>query len=158
RLNALRNVGRLVSSALDRLKKAEDLQSKVDEILEVVNAAAEGDLTREVTVRGNDALGQMGQGLAKFFTDLRHSIGGIAENAQTLASSSEELSAVSTQMTANAEETASQSNVVSAASEQVSKNVQTVATGIEEMGASIKEIAKNANEAAQVAKTAVHVA
>ncbi len=81
-----------------------------------------------------------------------------AQNATALASSSEELTAVSQQMAGNAEETATQANVVSAASEQVSKNVTSVATAAEEMQASIREIAKNANEAARVAKTAVNVA
>ena len=82
----------------------------------------------------------------------------IAQTAQTLASSSEELTALSQQMGSGASETAAQANVVSAASELVNKNVQTVATGTEEMSASIREIAKNANEAARVATTAVKVA
>ena len=81
-----------------------------------------------------------------------------AETATALASSSEELSAVSQQMSANAEETATQSNVVSAAAEQVTKNLQTVATATEEMSSSIKEIAKNANESAKVATSAVKTA
>ena len=135
-----------------------DLQKKVAAMLEVVSAASRGDLTRDMSVSGSDAAGQMGEGLKQFFTDLRKSIAAIAQNAQALASSSEELSAVSTQMGANAEETSTQANVVSAASEQVSKNVQTVATGTEEMSASIKEIAKNANEAAKIATAAVKVA
>jgi methyl-accepting chemotaxis protein len=81
-----------------------------------------------------------------------------AENASTLASSSEELTAVSQQMAGNAEETAVQSNVVSAASEQVSKNVTSVASACEEMQASIREISKSANDSARVAKNAVTVA
>jgi methyl-accepting chemotaxis protein len=81
-----------------------------------------------------------------------------AQNATTLASSSEELTAVSQQMAGNAEETATQANVVSAASEQVSKNVSSVASASEQMQASIREIAKNANESARVAKNAVSVA
>jgi methyl-accepting chemotaxis protein len=81
-----------------------------------------------------------------------------AQNAATLASSSEELTAVSQQMAGNAEETATQANVVSAASEQVSKNVASVASASEQMQASIREIAKNANESARVAKNAVSVA
>jgi methyl-accepting chemotaxis protein len=137
---------------------AEELRTKVSSILEVVSAATKGDLTREVTVRGSDAIGQMGDGLAKFFGDLRGSIGGIGQTATTLSSSAEELTAVSQQMSTNAEETSTQANVVSAASEQVSKNVQTVATGTEEMGASIREIAKNVNEAARVATAAVKMA
>jgi len=81
-----------------------------------------------------------------------------AENASTLASSSEELTAVSQVMASTAEETAVQANVVSAASEQVSRNVASVATASEEMQASIREISKNANDSARVAKNAVTVA
>ena len=139
-------------------QQARELRDKVDNILAVVNQAAAGDLTQTITVSGADAVGQMAEGLARFFGDLRKSVSGIAQNAQALAASSEELTAVSQQMGANAGETSAQATVVSAASEEVSKNVQTVATGTEEMSASIKEIAKNANEAARVATSAVKVA
>ncbi len=81
-----------------------------------------------------------------------------ASQASALASSAEELTAVSSQMASNAEETATQANVVSAASEEVSKNVTVVATGSEQMQTSIREISKSANESAKVAKTAVGVA
>jgi methyl-accepting chemotaxis protein len=136
----------------------EDLKRKVDSMLDVVSAAAKGDLTRQVTVNGDDAVGQMGSGLQKFFANLRDSISRIGKTAQGLASSSHDLATVSEQMASNAEETSAQAGVVSAASTQVSKNVETVATGAEEMGASIREIAKNANEAAKVAASAVQVA
>ena len=81
-----------------------------------------------------------------------------AESASTLASSSEELTAVSQSMASSAEETATQANVVSAASEQVSKNVSSVAAAAEQMQASIREISKNANDSARVAKNAVGMA
>ncbi len=81
-----------------------------------------------------------------------------SQNTAALASSSEELTAVSQQMAGNAEETATQANVVSAASEQVSKNVSSVASASEQMQVSIREISKNANESARVAKNAVSVA
>ena len=134
------------------------LRRKVDEMLAVVDAAARGDLTREVTVCGTDPIGQMGEGLGRFLTDLRTSIRAMGGTATTLAAASEELSAVSTQMSGNADETSAQANVVSAASEKVSKNVVTVATGTEEMSASIREIATNATTAATVAAHAVKVA
>jgi methyl-accepting chemotaxis protein len=137
---------------------AQELKQKVDSILAVVAAATKGDLTQEIEVHGSDAIGQMGEGLGKFFTDLRQSIGSIGESAMNLASASEELTTVSQQMSANAEETSAQTQVVSEATMKVSQNLQTVATGAEEMGASIKEIAKNATEAAKVATSAVKVA
>jgi methyl-accepting chemotaxis protein len=139
-------------------RAAEELKRKVDSILKVVAAAATGDLTHEITVSGQDAIGQMGEGLGRFFADLRGSVSAIAQNAQSLANASEELSSTSQQMSANAEETSAQANVVSASAEQVNKNLQTVATGTEEMSASIKEIAKNAHESAKVATGAVKVA
>jgi len=82
----------------------------------------------------------------------------VAQQAHTLSSASEELTAVSQQMGNSATETSSQAAVVSAASEQVSKSVGSVATSAEEMNASIKEIARNAAEAARIASGAVKVA
>jgi methyl-accepting chemotaxis protein len=139
-------------------KQTSELRAKVEGILDVVNAAAHGDLTRDVQIRGSDAVGQMGEGLSKFFCNLRGNVTNIAQMAQALASSSRELTAVSQQMASNAEETAAQANVASAAAEQVSSNVSTVSTAAEEMGASIREISKSAHEAARVATTAVRVA
>jgi len=137
---------------------AEELRTKVDQILDVVNAAAAGDLTKEITVKGEDAIGQMGESLDKFFSDLRRSVGAIAQNATSVSSASEQLTGVSEQMGANAAETSAQANVVSSAAEAVNLNVQTVATAAEEMSSSIGEIAKNASEAARVASEAVVVA
>jgi len=148
-----------VKESAEREKQAADeLRTKVDSILEVVSAAAQGDLTREAAVQGEGAIDQLADGLNQFLADLRSNMSTLAQNATSLGSSSEELSSVSQQMSGNAQETAAQAGVVSAASSQVSASVQTVATGIEEMGASIKEIAKNASEAARVATDAVRVA
>ncbi len=63
----------------------EELKEKVDLILQVVDAAAEGDLTNRIPVKGEDAIGQMGEALERFIGDLRHSISSIAENATALA-------------------------------------------------------------------------
>jgi methyl-accepting chemotaxis protein len=139
-------------------QQAADLAQKVESMLAVVTAAGKGDLTQDVPVRGSDAIGQMGEGLSAFLAQLRKTIGTIGTNANSLATSSTELSSVSSTMSSDAEETSAQANVVSAASEQVSKNVQTVATAAEEMTASIKEIAKSAAESARVATSAVTVA
>ncbi|WP_404308939.1 methyl-accepting chemotaxis protein [Neorhodopirellula lusitana] len=136
----------------------EELKSNVEAILSVVNSASEGDLTQEIHVVGEDAIGQVGSRLQLFFSDLRGSIESIAENATSLAGASEELSAVSTQMSSNAEETSSQAQLVSSASTEVSQNIQTVTTGVEELNSAIREIARNATEASKVSNQAVGVA
>jgi methyl-accepting chemotaxis protein len=138
-------------------KAAEELKQKVDSMLAVVQSAAQGDLTQEITVTGDSAIGQMGEGLKAFFQSLRSDVTSIGETAQSVSAASEELTSVSSSMSTSAEETASQAGVVAAASEEVGTNVQTVATGSEEMTASISEIAANATEAAKVSNEAVEV-
>ncbi len=138
--------------------QAKELQEKVDSILNVVKLAAQGDLSKKITVSGQDPIGQMGQELNNFFTSLRSDIGDIGKNAESVSAAAEELTATSTTMSANAEETSAQAGVVAAASEEVGNNVQTVATGAEEMSASISEISSNATQAASVSNEAVEIA
>jgi methyl-accepting chemotaxis protein len=138
--------------------QAEELQAKIDSLLEVINAAAEGDLTKQVTVMGADAAGKMGESLAAFIIDLRSQISAIAMTSQSLGAASEQLVTISQQMSANAEETSAQAGVVSAASEEVSVNIQTVAKGSEEMSASIKDIARSSSQAANITQSAVKIA
>lgn len=150
---------KLVKENVERERlQSELLKTKVSQILEVVNAAGQGDLTHNMSITGDDAIGQLANGLQTFFSDLRRSISSITQNATSLAGASGELSAVSTQMSSNAEETAHQANIVSQASSIVSQNVKTVATGVDELNAAISEIAKNASDAARVTQQAVTVA
>jgi methyl-accepting chemotaxis protein len=148
-----------IASAMEREQRdATELRARVDEILRVVHAAAEGDLTRHVAASGSGAIGQLGADLGRFFTDLRQSLGEIAGHADTLAAAAEELAAVNRTVSAGAASTNAEAQVVHSASEEVARNVQTVAVGTQEMGASIREIAKNAGDAAKVAGEAVQVA
>jgi methyl-accepting chemotaxis protein len=138
-------------------ERTDDLDQKVSEIMEVVHAAAQGDITRQLNVMGSDPAGQIGQALADFIADLRVNIGSFGKAGDELKLSSNQLAEVSQQLSANAEETSAQARVVSKASDDVSVNVQVVATGTEEMTASIKEIAKSASQAAQIAESAVKI-
>jgi len=165
RLDALRNVGRLVSQALERIQReagdraaAAELAHKVDLLLEVVRAAGEGDLTRPMPVSGEDAIGQLAGGLEQLLGTLRESMGNIGGTADSLAVAAEQLTILSQGMGEGAAQTSERAASASSASVQVSASVQTVATAAEEMTASIREIAKNATEAATVATGAVTVA
>ncbi|WP_110208236.1 methyl-accepting chemotaxis protein [Nocardioides daejeonensis] len=165
RLDALRNVGRLVSSALERVARADadreaaaDLARKVEMVLDVVKAAAEGDFTRELLVSGSDAIGQLAGGLSELLATLRGSMGEIGHTADSLAVAAEQLTILSQGMGEGATQTSDRAASASSASVEVSASIQTVATAAEEMTASIREIAKNATEAATVATSAVTVA
>ena len=134
-----------------------ELGRKVDSLLSDVRTIASGDLTQRISVKGGDAIGQLGEGIEALSAELNRNMTAISHNAQTLAASAEELTTTSQQMASNSDETSGQAGSVSSAAEQVSKSVQTVATAGEEMSASIKEIAKNAHEATRVTMTAVEV-
>jgi hypothetical protein len=49
-------------------QSAEELPTKGDAILEVVSAAASGDLTREIAISGSDAIGRMADGMRRFLS------------------------------------------------------------------------------------------
>ncbi|NYI45926.1 methyl-accepting chemotaxis protein [Nocardioides aromaticivorans] len=165
RLEALRNIGRLVSQAIARINRetaereaAAVLAGKVEQILDVVSAAAAGDLTRELDIEGDDAVGRVAEGLRTLLTTLRTSMGDIGGTAESLAAAAGQLTSLAEGMGEGASMTSDRAASASSASVQVSASIQTVATAAEEMTASIREIAKNATEAATVATDAVTVA
>jgi methyl-accepting chemotaxis protein len=128
-------------------------------VLAQAEAIAAGDLTgEEVKLTSKDELGDLATAINKMHGKLRNMIVSIGDNAQQVATASEEFSSTSQQISANSEETSAQANLVSAATEQVNRNLQTVATSTEEMSATISEIAKNASEAAKVAGEALKAA
>jgi methyl-accepting chemotaxis protein len=122
--------------------------------LDVLKAVATKDLTQQADIATTDELGQMAAALNDSVVAMRDTLGTIGESARVLASSSEELAAVSQQMAGTSDETAAQATTVSAAAEEVSASVSTVASAAEEMSSSIREIAMNASSAADVATAA----
>jgi len=140
------------------LAEANELRAKVDSLLASVARAAAGDLTSEVDVSGDDAIGRVGDGLAKLLSDLRGSIMTIAETSGALAAAADELQVVSTRMGENSAETSTQVNDMTAATAAVAGNVRTVSTGAEELSDSIREIARNAQDASNIAAKGVAAA
>jgi methyl-accepting chemotaxis protein len=134
---------------------AEELREKVDAMLQVVEAAAAGDLTQEVTVEGSDAIGQMGEGLQRLLHDLRTSIASIAASTTVLGGAANDLTEVATGLERNAGATSDQATLVSESSAGVTQNVEAVAAATEEMSVSIREISQNTSHAVQVAQDAV---
>ena len=134
------------------------LQTRIEQMLQAVRAAADGDLTQELNITGTDPAAQVAQGFNQLLANLRDSMAQIGQNAQTLASAAEELTVVSHQMGGNAEATSSKASMATAVADQVSNNVEAVAASTEEMGASIREIAQNAAEATKIVASAVTMA
>ncbi|MCK5930506.1 MAG: GAF domain-containing protein, partial [Nocardioides sp.] len=148
RLDTLRNVGRLVSQAFTRITKetndreqAAELAAKVEVVLDVVQAAVDGDFTRELTISGDDAVDQLAGGLSSLLGTLRDSMASIGQTADALGVAAEQLTILSQGMGDGASVTSDKAASASSSSSEVSASIQTVASAAEEMTASIREIA-----------------
>ena len=103
-------------------QQQEQLREKVDQLLAVVNAAANGDLTQEVTVAGEDAVGELAAGLSKMLTDLREIISQVVEGAAQFTEDS---------------------RVVSENAQTLAEGAQTQTASVEEMSAAVEELARS---------------
>jgi methyl-accepting chemotaxis protein len=149
------------AAAIDEQLKANNIkaQQTTQEIGEIISLAAAGDFTAAVPLDDKEGFFKdISTQVNRLIDTARQSFMAISKNAATLASSSEELAAVSTQMSSNAEETSAQAKVVSNAAAEVSSNTQTIAASVEEMSATIREISVNAVQASTIATQAVNLA
>lgn len=115
----------------------EDLRRKVDELLLVVNAAASGDLTKLIGFNGDDAMGQLAEGLRKMMKDLRQIIGQVVEGAAQFAEGSQIIAESSQRMAHGAQSQ--------------SASVEEMSASIEELTRSIEAVKDNAGEANKLA-------
>ena len=129
RLDALRNVGRLVSNALERVDQQakidqakRDLETKVSQLMKAAKAAAEGDLTVVVGVSGDDDMGRLGDALGAMIADLKSLIGQVIESASQFAEGS---------------------RVVAESANYLSESAQSQAATVEEMSASIQQLSQS---------------
>ncbi len=121
-----------------------ELRRKVDQLLEVVQAAADGDLTREVTVVGNDPIGRLAAGIARMQCDLRGMIGQVVESAAQFSEGSRMIAE-------------SAQNLAQGAHTQ-SVCVEEMSAAIEQLSRSIDAIKDNANDADRVARKTTRLA
>jgi methyl-accepting chemotaxis protein len=151
RLDALRNVGRVVSNAMEKVDQQaridqgkKDLESKVNQLMRAARAAAEGDLTTAVDVRGDDDMGRLGQALADMIGDIKNIIGQVIESASQFGEGA---------------------RVVAESASYLSESAQNQAATVEEMSASIQQLSQaivqinqNADSATGLAEKTSHLA
>ena len=138
-------------------KIARGIKNDVAEMNGTLAAVAEGDLTREPTVSGDDELGAMADSLRLAVAHVRELVAGVTGASSALADESESLRQVAAESESNATNTVSRVGDVSSQAADLSATVETLAAGTEEMTSSIQEIGRNAHNAAGTAATAVRV-
>ncbi|MDQ7014142.1 MAG: methyl-accepting chemotaxis protein [Planctomycetota bacterium] len=125
-------------SAERERRQAEELQSKVNQLLEVTEAAGDGDMTVKAPFSGDDAIGQLAAGLDRMIESiqvvLRDVSGGSAQidqGAQQISSASQSLSGAASEQAANLEE---------------------ISASLEEMSSMTKQNAENCTQAAKLSE------
>ncbi len=135
-------------------REAAEVKVKVDLMLSTVAAVARGDLTQQLPDLGHDPIGQIANGIAQMVSEMRNNMIEIGGHSHSLASSAEELSIISEQMTSSVKRNSADADVARNCATQVSDTVSTVATTVAQMDCAIHEIARNSANAAQVAERA----
>ena len=120
----------------------------------VAQALRAGDLTVRSQITGRDQVGRAAAALDGAADVLQATVENLVNSAEVVATSAEELSAVTSEIAGEAVRSSSRAEVVAAGSLQVGANIQNLATAAEQLSTSIREIAGNASSAARTAEEA----
>ncbi len=134
---------------------AKNVADPLVEAMHVIVAVGEGDLSRKVTVTGQDEVARLSIAFNQMVDRMRETIRMIRVHSVGVGGSGEEIAALSHQMNEAANATSTQANVVSAASEEIATTIQVLASSSTEMMASIQEISRNTAKASQISQSAV---
>jgi methyl-accepting chemotaxis protein len=146
RMESFRNIARLVAQALTRIQDAQELRDKVDQLVTVVNAAARGDLTEEVTVTGTDAVGELAGSLKTMLGDLRSMISQVVESAAQFTEGSRVIAESSQSLATGAQTQSSSVEQMSAAVEELTRSIEAVRDNAGQADATARETNKLAAE------------
>jgi len=119
-------------------QRAEDLRQRVQKVLEVVEAAAAGDLTRDISVGGDDAVAQLANGVTGMIRSLREMLQQIVEAAEQFAEGSRVISEGASSLSDGAQSQ--------------SANVEEMSAAVQNLNKMIEAIAENARKADEMAR------
>lgn len=143
------------SAAADRERLAEQLQIRVDRLLEAIKAISQGDLERVIDVDGDDVAGQMGQALERLAGELRHAMLEMSSNASSLTQAADGLHTLSDNMRVGVQTNVAAVVRATELTDEVAEGVSRVASATEQMSSSIKAISHSTVDAEKVAQEAV---
>jgi len=118
-------------------RASEILRNKVDHLLGVVRAAAQGDLTQTVRVEGNEPVDELADGIRQMLADLSRVIGEVTEGAVQFNEVSGAIATGAKQLAVGAQNQ--------------SASVQEITAAVEDLARSIESVKENAATADRVA-------
>ncbi len=160
--------GGIILSALVSLLVARLLTSLLKKGVDFARKMSEGDFTQSLQIDQKDEIGVLAHALNQMRSNLRQMFENISTGVQTLASSSTELSTISSHTAAGVKEMSDKTATVASAAqeasagtdsvaqsmEQASANLASVANATEQMSATVGEIASNSEKARNIGEEA----
>ncbi|MFC0131621.1 chemotaxis protein [Massilia eurypsychrophila] len=119
-------------SQAKELAATNELRGKVDSLLGVVSKAASGDLTGEVAISGDDAIGRLGDGLKTMFVNLRRLLNDVQKAGIQVTTSATEIAASAKQQEATGIEQAQTSIEILSTTKEISANTTQLLRTMEE--------------------------
>ncbi|MFQ5587232.1 MAG: methyl-accepting chemotaxis protein [Nitrospiria bacterium] len=163
-----------------------DIANPILKSVAFADALADGDMSQDFSIQRKDEFGQLGQAFQRIASNLSDIIHHIRDNSATLATASDKLFEVSTDLSrgtgqinqksknvagacedilsrvhtvsSSAEQISANTSSISSDTTQVSDSMNSVAAAIEETSVSIKDISKNAEEGAEMTRSAMEMA
>ena len=118
---------------------ARGLARPLQGVQEVIEAVAQGDLTKEAEVKTVDEIGRVGQALNVTVASIREALGLVASTTDELASTSQEMAAAAEEVSASIEEVASTTNEFSSSLDMMNTNAQDMSRAVESISVQAAE-------------------
>jgi methyl-accepting chemotaxis protein WspA len=125
-----------------------ELRDKVDVLLATVSKAASGDFTGTVTIRGEDAIGRLGEGLDAMFNNLRKLLNNVQGAGIQVTTSATQIAAAARQQEATGVEQAQTSVEILSTTREIEANTSQLLRTMEE-ATTVAESTTNATAGAQ---------
>ena len=138
-ITAQKELQRQVAENAERERiAAEELQRKVEQLLEVAVAAGQGDLTQAITVDGIDSMGQLATGFREMIRNI----------SQTL----EQVNGGANQIDAGSSQIASASQSLASGASEQAASLEEISASLEELAAMTSQTADNAVQATSLSE------
>ncbi|SDG35628.1 Methyl-accepting chemotaxis protein [Methanolobus vulcani] len=138
---------RVLSDTLDGF--GDTLQGIIEDSCEVLESIASNDLTREVRVHGVGDFMELTGGVEKCRHSLNDIVALVTENAESIAYTSQEMSAVTEQLSSSADQITNTVNEISMGTQLQASKAQDVSSAMVDMSRMVQEVAINSEMASK---------
>lgn len=138
-------IDNISGSMEEKRKEVTSLEQKVDQILNVVSKAAEGDLTGVVQVKGEDAIGKLASGVQRMVDSLNTLVSQVQRSGIQVTSSATEMAATAKQQEATVAEQAATTNQIAATATQISATTKELVSTMDEVAEAAERTGNSAS-------------